>query len=250
MSRKWADMVWEDYIDILLRQRWYIIIPLGLSFAISVALAIVLPRTYLSTTVIMVEQQKVPEAYVKSSVTANINQRLSTIKQQIMSRSLLIGVIEEFDLYSELDPAPSPEQKAELMGNQIMVDVDKGRSSIDAFSISFEGTDPEITRQVTDRLTERFIQENLRVREEFIEGTSDFLDKELEEVKAALIVQEDRIRKFKQKYIGELPEQTGANLRTLDRLQLEYQAVLNSTTDLKTRLAELLEKGPRAANIG
>jgi polysaccharide chain length determinant protein (PEP-CTERM system associated) len=93
------------------------------------------------------------------------------------------------------------------------------------FSITYTGENPYVVQQVTNKLASLFIDENLKVREEQAEGTAEFLESELERVKKKLEEQEGQLRAFKQKYMGELPSQLDANLRTLDRLQMEKIAL-------------------------
>jgi len=236
---------WQDYWEILLRRRWYVIVPFVVSVIASVGLCFVLPKSYRSTTLIMVEQQKVPEDYVKSTVSTDIDARLGTIEQQVTRRSLSQSVINEFGLYKDLAREKSPDELVDYFRKHVQVKVEKGASYVDAFSISFEGSDPKTVMGVTNRLASLIIEENLKAREEFVEGTSNFLDSELNDIKVQLEAQENKIRRFKQEYMGELPEQTTANLRTLDRLQLDQQSVGEALSKAKERRAVLLEASSR-----
>jgi polysaccharide chain length determinant protein (PEP-CTERM system associated) len=215
----------------------------------SVVLCFVLPKMYRSTTLILVEQQKVPEDYVKSSVSVGIDERLNTIQQQIMSRSLLQSVIDEFGLYKKESERKTPEEVVDLMRKHILVDVVRGGRNIDGFSISYEGADPKTVMLVTNKLAALFIQANLKEREEFVQATSAFLDTELNGVRANLVAQETKIREFKQKYMGELPEQIMTNLRTLDRLQLEQQTVHEALSKDKELRAAMLEKNSKLVTL-
>lgn len=242
MSQNMTDRIFQDSLEIALRRRWYVIIPFVVSVTASVILCFVLPKLYKSTTLILVEQQKVPEDYVKSSVTVGIEERLNTIQQQIMSRSLLQSVIDEFGLYKIEKDRMSADEIVDLMRKHIVVDVVRGVRNIDAFSITYEGDNPKTVMQVTNKLAALFIEANLKDREEFVQATSAFLDTELNGVRANLVAQETKIREFKQKYMGELPEQIMTNLRTLDRLQLEQQTVHEALSKDKEFRADLLEK--------
>ncbi len=228
----------------LLHRKWYLLVPFMLSVVISVVLCYVLPKTYKSTTLILVEQQKVPDAYVKSSVSTDMDERVNTIQQQIMSRTLLRSVIDEFGLYKDKAGRSASDESAEMMRKNIEIKIERGRTNIDAFSISYEGTDPGTVMLVTNKLASLFIEESLKAREEFVEGTSDFLENELNGIKAELEAQEKKIREFKQAHMGDLPEQMAANLRTLDRLQLEQQTMVEAMSRAKERRALLLEKNP------
>ena len=213
----------EDYIEIIFRRKWFIIIPFAVSI-IGVILAIYfVPRTYKSSTMILVEHQKVPESYVTSTVTVDITERLNTITQQVMSRTRLESVINEFGLYKEARDKRTNEELVELMRGNIEIDVKnegKRGEGVSSFSISYMGRDPETVMHVTSRLASLFIEENLKVREQQAEGTTEFLDNQLQSLKKSLESQESQIKSYKEQHMGELPSQLEANLRTLDRLQL------------------------------
>lgn len=234
MLPKTSDVNIWDYIEILYKRIWYIIIPFTVSVGVAIALCYFLPKSYRSSTLILVEQQKVPENYVKSSVSSSIEDRLGTIREQIMSRTLLQKVIDEFKLYRDEAQKKMPEEIIEEMRKHIGIKVEKGKKNIDAFSISYEGEDPYSVMQVTNKLTSLFIEENLKSREEFVMGTTRFLDNELEGIKAELQKQEASLQEFKKRYMGALPEQMTANLQTLTRLQADMQA----TTDALARAEE------------
>ncbi len=255
----------HDYIEMFLRRRWIVISSIIVSTGAAVYISLVLPAYYRSTTLILVEQQKIPEQYVTPADRTPIGQRLNTIKHQVTSRTNLERIIREFGLYGEdsiemrggvlsrllrsagLKKAdrPTMEDMVERMRKDIEVKIigaDR-RTGGDAFSISYTGRDPVLTMEVTNTLASMFIEKNLRIREQYAEGTSEFLASELEKAKEELERQEAALRRFKEEHMGALPEQLDANLRTLDRLQLELQSVNNSlktTLDRKTFIEEQL----------
>lgn len=251
-----------EKIEVLLRRKWLLILPIIMGAGLAAYVSLKLPEFYRSTTLILVEQQKIPQTYVTPTDSTPFEQRLSTIKQQVMSRTNLEKIIEDFNLYAgegkrglrnllkklELDDfvssfidlddmAPSKEEIIEMMRDDIDVDV-MGRSGGgggDAFRISYVGGDPYITMQVTNTLASLFIEENLKIKEQYAEGTSEFLSKELESAKEELEAQERGLRRFKERHMGALPEQLDANLRTLDRLQLELQSVNEALKNAEDR---------------
>ncbi len=238
----------EDYIEIIFRRKWFIIIPFAVSI-LGVILAIFfVPRTYKSSTLILVEHQKVPESYVASTVTVDITERLNTITQQVMSRTRLESVINEFGLYKEARDKRTNEELVELMRENIEIDVKnegKKGEGVSSFSISYMGREPETVMHVTSRLASLFIEENLKVREQQAEGTTEFLDNQLQSLKKSLESQESQIKSYKEQHMGELPSQLEANLRTLDRLQLERQITndaLRSAEDRKNMVERQLSE--------
>lgn len=214
----------EDYIDIVFRRKWCIIVPFVISIIGVIAILLTTPPKYRSSTLILVEPQKVPESYIRSTVTIDITNRLNTISQQVMSRTRLEAVINEFDLYRDSKDKLTTEEIIENMRRNIEIDVKRK----DSFTISYQGKNPETVMHVTNRLASLFIEENLKVREQQAEGTKEFLDSQLLSLKASLEQQEAQIKAFKEKYMGELPSQLDTNLRTLDRLQFDLQATNDS----------------------
>lgn len=213
----------QDFIELIFRRKWWLILIFITGTSIAVTISYVLPPVYRSSTLILVERQKVPEDYVKPTVTSTIEDRLNTISQQIMSRRNLEEIIAQFHLYQKEGTTLSQEDAVDLMRNNIEAKViGMGK---DAFTISFTGSDPKTVMGVTNSLASLFIEENLKAREEQAEGTSEFLENELAEAKRTLEKQEKDVKEFKEKYMGALPQQMEANLRTLDRLQLEQQSV-------------------------
>lgn len=250
-----TDLTLQDYIEIFWRRKWWFILPSIVGTLLAILLSYSLPPIYRSSTLILVEPQKVPQSYVSPTVTSPVEDRLNTISQQILSRTNLERIIKEFGLYEKDDAVLSasseglkeklkqllasfnlydydplevskwePERYVERMRAAIEIKV-MGGSRKNAFTVAFTGREPETVMQVTSALASLFIEENLKVRERQAEGTSEFLANELAVAERELRVLEGRLKEFKERHRGALPEQLDANLRTLDRLQLELQNV-------------------------
>lgn len=215
----------HDYIEIVLRRLWYIIIPVIVVMIGAVLYAYTSPKLYRSSTLILITPQKVPEAFVRPTVTSTIGERLQSIGQEIMSRTRLEQIISELKLYQEEIKSGSLEGVVELMRKNIQVEI-KGREGY--FTISYIGKDPKVVTVVTNKLASLFIEENLKLREQQAQGTSEFLSTELQATKVKLEEQEKMIAHFKRQFMGELPEQRDANLRILEQLQLQYQRISDS----------------------
>lgn len=229
------------YLEILIRRRWAVIIPAVVISGLTVPIVLSIPATYQSTTLILVEAQKVPETLVRTTVTTPIEDRLQAISQQILSRTRLQRVIEKFNLYqfSESSSSPVTLDHVERLRRNIDIQVPRGRNPGSTISIAFIGDDPRIVMDVTNELASLFIEENLRVREAQAEGTTEFLENELQQMKVRLEAHEEALRAFKERSMGELPEQLDTNLRTLDRLQIERQMLENSLKNAEDRYTDL-----------
>ena len=149
----------QDYLEIGLRRRWYIIIPFVFSIILAFALYKYLPKVYKATTLILVQSQRIPENYVRATLIEPVTDRLNTISQEILSRTRLERIIKEFNLYSDMVNKLHMEEIVDMMKTKIGVRVEKES----AFSISFEGRDPQTVMMVTNKLASMFIEENLRI---------------------------------------------------------------------------------------
>ena len=208
----------HDYTEIFLRRIWYIVIPFIVILTAAALYALSLPKVYRATTLILVTPQKVPDTFVRPTVTSRIEDRLQSIGQEIMSRTRLEQVISELKLYSEETKSLSQEEIVELMRKNIEVEL-KGKEGY--FMISYTGKDPKIVTMVTNKLASLFIEENLKLREQQAQGTSEFLSIEMNAMRTKLEEQEGAITHFKKQFMAELPEQREANLKILEQLQLQ-----------------------------
>lgn len=220
----------DQIIEIILRQRWIIITPVCLALTLGLYFTFTLPRTYSASTTILVQAQKVPGNYVRSIVSTNLSERISTISQQIMSQTNLEKIIDQFGLYEgQGSQGMYLEDKIKSMRKRINVNLSRARQGTDAFTISFTGKDPDRVMRITNTLAGFFMDENLKLREAQAIGTSEFLDSELEKTRKRLEDRESALSDYRARYLGGLPDELESNLRTLDRLQTqltEKQAML------------------------
>src|SRR6202035_1646572 len=165
-----------------------------------------------------------PRDYVTPNVNDNLQERMQSITQQILSRTRLLQIIDQLSLYADAHSQPSPDQKVDRMRKDIDIElVRDNRNQITAFNVSYSSRDPRIAQQVTSELTNLFINENLEVRQQQSEDTTSFLQSQLETARKTLSAQEEKIREFKGQHVGELPAQVGSNLQILAGLQSQLQ---------------------------
>ena len=213
-------------IDVLIRGRWFLIVPLCISLTLGLGMTLTADKTYEASTLILVQPQRVPINYIKSVVSSSISQRISTISQQVLSRSNLEQIIDQFGLY-ENSAGMYQEDKISGLRKRIKVRIERARDGAESFSISFTGSEPQRVMRIANTLASYFMDENLKVREAQAIGTSEFLDSELEKTKRRLEEKEQKLADFRAKYLGGLPDELETNLRTLDRMQ---QQLSNKTT--------------------
>ncbi len=228
----------DQIIEIVLRYKWLIILFLAVSLSIGLVRTLIADRTYEASTLILVQPQKVPRNYIRSVVSTDIEARISTISQQIMSRSNLEKIIDQFGLYQDSEDMYM-EDKVEGLRKRINVNINRARQGSEAFSIKFKGNNPERVMRIVNTLASYFMDENLKVREAQAVGTTEFLESELEKTRRKLKSREERLSEYRAKYLGGLPDELEANLRTLDRLQTQHTDKLAALRDAKNNLAAL-----------
>lgn len=213
----------------LARRRWVII---GCAFVvplIAVGVVFQLPDEYTSDATLVVVRQQVSQLYVDPTNTIPVSEALRSMTREILSRTHLLGIIDAFGLYPEEKLKLKPDKLAEHMRKEISVeplDQPRGPSSrtdVTAFMVSYTAENPRLAQEVTSRLTSLFIEENLKSQGSQATTTAKFLTEQLEEAKKKLDEAEGRLRDFKLKNLGELPQQEQSNLGTLTDLRIQLQ---------------------------
>jgi polysaccharide biosynthesis transport protein len=226
----------ERYLDVVRRRHMYFLVPVFLGWLLVWGSSWILPTSYKSSTLILVEQPTMPQSYVAPNVNENLQDRLQSIKQQILSRTRLLMIIDKLNLYSDAKNGPkSPDDKVEALRKDISVDLvkDTRNQEINAFRISFSAHDPRMAQKVTKELTQLFIDENLRVREEQSQGTTHFIEKQLADAGVVLAAQEAKVKQFESAHEGALPSQQASNLQILSGLQGQLQNQQDSLNTAK-----------------
>jgi polysaccharide chain length determinant protein (PEP-CTERM system associated) len=243
----------EDALRLLWRGKWLLLVCFVVFTASAAGISAALPNRYRSETLILVVPQRVPESYVRSTVTLRVEDRLGSLQQEILSRTRLERVILDLNLYEE-------ERRTKLMedvvaGMREAIDVETVRG--DAFRVSFIAQDAVVAKMVTERLASLFIEENVRDRELLAEGTSEFLQSQLDASRQQLIEQEKKLEDYNLRYAGELPSQASSNAAGVQAVRMQLQAVgesINRDRDrqlmLERQLAELVIPAPQAPAAG
>ncbi|MEA1866686.1 MAG: lipopolysaccharide biosynthesis protein [Thermodesulfobacteriota bacterium] len=235
----------KEYTDLLFRRKWQIFIPWLVVFGAITAIAFFLPSVYRSTATILIESQQVPQDLIRTTVTGFAEERIKSITQQIFSRKILINIIEAFDLYSEKRGKDPMEEILEDMRDDIFVEMvsaevpdRRGGRPVTvnvAFTVSYEGRDPQKVMQVTNMLASLFLEHNLRMREGLAETTAELLEQQLEQYRGLTNKLEERIARFKEAHVTELPELMNLNLETERQLRRQIEGVDEQVRSLKDR---------------
>ena len=218
---------WQDYWALAARRRWWLMGPLFLCGFVAFGAAHFWPEKYRSEALILVEQQKVPELYVTPNVVTDLQGRLQSMTQQILSRTRLQKLIDQSNLYLDLRQRMNSDEIVDKMRADIrieLVQAPRRQDELTAFRISFLYGSAPVAQQVTNELTSLFIDQNLQYRGQQSLSTTTFLENQLEQAGQDLAQQEQRLREYKIRFIGELPEQEQSMLQMLGSLQSQLDA--------------------------
>jgi polysaccharide biosynthesis transport protein len=237
----------HSLVDIARRRHMYFLIPLFLGWTIVWTISWLLPTRYKSGTLILVQQPTMPKDYVIPNVSDNLQDRLQSITQQILSRTRLLLIIDQLNLYDTSRKKMAPDEKVDQMRKDIDIELvrDAREADITAFNIYYSASNPRVAQQVTGELSKLFIDANLEVRQQQSEGTTKFLESQLENARTSLADQEAKIRQFKDSHMGDLPTQQASNLQILSGLQQQLgneQDAVNAAEQQRVYLQTLINQ--------
>jgi polysaccharide biosynthesis transport protein len=195
--------------------------------AAAVSFALYLPDLYRASALVLVERP-VSESIVKTPVSGELESRLYVIKQEILSRDRLIELIERFDLYPEMRKRAGLEDVLTQARNDILVEPAgpeqvSGRTKTVSFTLSYRGDSRDKVADVTNAVAAFYVQQNDQMRSDEAIRTSQFLRGQLDDAKQQLDRHEAALRDYTTRYTGQLPEQVGVNLATLERLNTQLR---------------------------
>jgi polysaccharide biosynthesis transport protein len=239
------------YLGILHRRRVEFLVPILFTWLLVWGSTWLVRPEFKSSTLILVEQPTMPKNFVEPNISDDLQDRLQSITQQILSRTRLLFIVDKWHLYADGRRPLTGEELVRRMRKDIQIDLvrDTRNNEISAFRISYSAHTPQIARMVTDDLSSLFINENLKVRQEQSEGTTRFIESQLEEARNHLVQQEEKVRAFEVGHQGMLPSQQTSNLQILSGLQSQLQNeqdTLNTARQQRVYLQSLLEQSRSA----
>ncbi len=233
------DMEPKDYLEVFVRRKWQILFSIVLVMLGGAVYCVAIPDLFKSTTTILVLAPRVSEKYVSPLSNYQIQDRIPAIQQQVLSRTRLLAVMDELGLYRKESRRSSPEALVKRMQERIEINVIKGK---DAFTLSFEHESPKMAMLTATKLASFFIDENIRTREQQAIATSEFLESQLKETKVRLEAQEEKVKRYKLLYMGELPQEMQANLNMMSRMQDQLRTNADAVSRLEDRKVFLESK--------
>lgn len=256
------ELTFEDYLAMLRRGRWLIVTSALLCLAAGYVLSITLPEKYVSHTSILVDQPAVSDSYVKPVMTEDLDRHLASMREQILSRTRLQHLVEQFGLYEKDAGRVPKEELVERLGKSIAVTplttmTGTHPAELPGFSLDVTMGEARLAQQVCLEITSEFMNQNVRLHQQQAEDTTQFLAKQLEEAKLKLDEQDAKLADFQSRHIGELPEDEQTNLDLLvgatPRLEAATQSLNQAQQDkvfteslLSQRLASLKQSGPES----
>jgi uncharacterized protein involved in exopolysaccharide biosynthesis len=215
----------SDYWRAAVARRWWILGPMFFCWLIIWGISWIIPAAYRSETLILVEQQKIPEQYVVPNVVIDLQGRLQSMTEQILSRTRLQDIVDQFNLYPSERRGKDTDAMVERMRQDIQIELveSQDKRELHAFRVYYSAPNPQLAQNVAGELTSLFIHENLQAQQEQSEMTTQFLGKQVEDSKRNLVQQETKIKEFKSRFLGQLPSETPTNVQILVGLQNRQQ---------------------------
>lgn len=196
-----------------------------------------LPNRYRATAVVRVEPHRPSAELIQPSVTAPVEDRLKTARQELFARPLVERAIGELNLFSDLRKKKGVEAAVEELRSMLDVKIE-GES---AFELSVVGPDPKEVARIANRLPELYAEEALRVREVQARDIAALFDDELERISRQVMALEQRINAFKVAHLGELPEQLEPNMRNAERIMAALNSRGDARRDIERHLADAFQ---------
>jgi polysaccharide chain length determinant protein (PEP-CTERM system associated) len=241
-----ADFDVSQILGSLSRRKRLIVAVFFVVSCLGAYLAAVLPEIYRSSTLILITPQRVPSSFITSTVTTDLGERMQSIIQEILSRTQMEKIIQEFNLDPSRGKNLFLEERVESLRKAIKIEFRRNN----VFQLSYESENPETAKQVTSRLASLFIEQNLQVREQQAIGTKSFMHAEAERLRKELEEQEAVVNRYKAANRFELPDQLDPNLRSLEQLRRELEAGNLRLSSLQERKGTLQKQAVESDILG
>ena len=222
-------------VEMVRRRRVLALAVFAAVMAAAVSFALFLPDLYRATAIVLVDRP-VAEGFVRPTVAGELESRLHVIKQEILSRERLRSLIERFNLYPELRADGAIEPALDRTRDDIQVEQTgpeqvAGRTKTVAFRLHYAGRDRDTVADVTNAIAAFYVQQNEQIRTQEAAQTTQFLKAQLDEAKKELDREEQSVRSYNSRHVGQLPQQFELNLASLDRLNTQLR--LNGERQLR-----------------
>jgi polysaccharide chain length determinant protein (PEP-CTERM system associated) len=235
----------ED-IKRVVRKRWWVVPACAIGCGgLALVVAMQLPKKYTSQTLVLVARPTVSEKYVDPISTQDPNQRLASMKQQILSRTRLEPVLEKFDLYHEDRKKVHAEDLLERLQSAIEISPLEAMPgtqdrNLSGFKVGVTFENPQTAQQICTEITSMFMEQNARALEQGAVRTNKFISQQLEQAKAKLDEQDAKQAEFKRRNLPVLPEVEQANFSLLGSMNAQLES--NTQSLSRTQQDKLLHE--------
>jgi len=227
----------HQILSIAKRRFFFFLIPAIIIGVVTITVAFLLPARFESSGTVLVESQQIPVELVQSTVTSNPNQRITVIKQRVMTRNNLLRIIDKYDVFVQERKKLSVTRIIEEMQRLISVDVITAganqRGPTIAFRVSFQHESPATATKVANELVTLFLSENVKTRTARATETTEFLEAEAEKLKKDLLAAEAAISEYKRENNENLPEHLNLRLARLERTKGEIRSIDRQLSNLQ-----------------
>jgi len=243
----------SEYLQILRRRKWLIILPTIAIFTAVTWVVLKLPDVYQSTTLIVVKPSTLPTSVVTTSAEDNLTRQLAAISQVVTSRSSLEPLVDKYELYRTERLRGEPmESVIDMIRDDIKVNLNTSRNDItNGFDISFRYRDPKITQAVLAELAGKYITVQTQNSVVATGSARQFMDDQVNQARAALAEADKQILDFKSQHVGELPSEAEGLFNQLSGLREEQKALIAEVGRLQDRRASAITQLStiKAANV-
>jgi polysaccharide chain length determinant protein (PEP-CTERM system associated) len=243
----------NDYIAILKRRRWLIIIPGVLLAIVAYGVTFFIPAKYLSQALVLIEGQRISTDIAPSLITQSLDSRLASMSQQVLSRSQIQPIIVKYNLLpsKRLSMDDRVEQVRKDIGIKPIKSEIQRTGGFPGFFVTFTASDPRTAQEACAEITELFLKQNLQKGEEAAQGTTTFLQQQVDDAKRNLDEHDAKLAAFQQKYVGKLPGQEASSVNMLTSLNTQLETSNQTLARMqrdqdydKTMLAQELQNAP------
>ncbi len=239
----------REYLAILRRHRTQIIAVAIVITAVAIAVAMGLPPIYRSSATILIQEQEIPTDLVRSTVTSFADERIQVISQQVMTRAVLMQLVDKHGLYGKYRGRETSEEIEERMRKDIKLttvdanvsDRSSGRrvNATIAFTVSYDSPSPDRAEKVVSELASLYLNENVKARQQSVAETTAFLSQEAERLVKQIQEIEANLAQFKRRYVGRTPESSAINMQLAERTNSELLRIEREISMLQDRKLSL-----------
>jgi polysaccharide chain length determinant protein (PEP-CTERM system associated) len=241
MSVQFRQRTPGEYLKILQRRKWLIILPV-IAVATAVAWVVIrLPDVYESSTLIVVKPATLPDNVIPTVNEDSLTRQLASIAQVVTSRSSLEPLVQNYELYAkERQRGEAMESIIAMMRRDIDVQVNTSRRDItDGFDIKFRYRDPKVTQAVTQELASKYVNVQTSTSVNSANAAKQFIDAQVAQTKEELDKIDQRRLDFMQQNLGSLPSEADSLLRQLTGLRESQKALIAEVGRLQDRRSTL-----------